>query len=176
MSEHKEEFMMWRNKAGRNHWKHLTRKLRACFCHREEGMTNVSDCCLGQFFHLNKVTLISPPPLTQMCQGQFVQLQRIKGSTFAETMRPHYAHNLTSVNSLAQKCLVWKQLRDGSVPWLVSSEGKYNIRVVFKAELLSAVFIFSLPSLPWASPPVSKSWIFSVEKLLKRRQTRHTDD
>lgn len=58
MRARKEEFMMWRNEAGRNHWKHLTRKLRACFCQRQEGMTNVSDCCLGQFFHLNKVTLI----------------------------------------------------------------------------------------------------------------------
>lgn len=78
-----------------------------------------------------------------MCQGQFVQLQRIKRQHFAETMRPHYAHNLTSVNSLAQKkkCLVWKLLRDGSVPWLMSSEGKYNIRVVFKAELLMTIII-----------------------------------
>lgn len=47
MSEHKEEFMMWRNKAGRNDWKHLTRKLRACFCQRKEGMTNVSDLPFG---------------------------------------------------------------------------------------------------------------------------------
>lgn len=80
MSEHKEEFMMWRNKAGRNHWKHLTHKLRACFCQREEGMTNVSDRCLGQFFHLNKSDFDISPPLPKKCQGQFVKLQRIKAA------------------------------------------------------------------------------------------------
>lgn len=75
MSEHKEEFMMWRNKAGRNHWKHLTRKLRACFCQADVGMTNASDRCLGHFFHLNKVTLIRLHPYTNS-PGRSMQLCR----------------------------------------------------------------------------------------------------
>lgn len=104
MSEHKEEFMMWRNEAGRNHWEHLTRKSRACFCQRGERMTNVWDCCSGQSFHLQQVTLISLRPCPHV-PGTVCSARENLGVTFAETMRPHYAHNLTSVNSLAQK--VW---------------------------------------------------------------------
>ncbi|KAF6726989.1 hypothetical protein FQA47_011917 [Oryzias melastigma] len=39
--KHKEEFMMRRNKAGRNHCKHLTRKLNVCFCQGDGGLTHV---------------------------------------------------------------------------------------------------------------------------------------
>ncbi|CAB1415306.1 unnamed protein product [Pleuronectes platessa] len=89
-----QEFMMWRNKAGRNYWKHLTRKLRTCFCHRGEEVTNVSGAAgaaaAAAAFISMKDSLFSPGELKQH---------------FSETMRPHYAHHLTGVNSLAPECL-----------------------------------------------------------------------